>query len=113
LERGLLAAATLLWLAALPRLVASGPDDLAHRLRALALLLIGTLPLLGALAALLAQSLPGDASGWLLPPTAMLGAALVLGALIRPQPRQLRRLQLALGSTVVALVATRSLLVFT
>jgi hypothetical protein len=43
----------------------------------------------------------------------MLGAALVLGALIRPQPRQLRRLQLALGSTVVALVATRSLLMFT
>lgn len=79
LDRGLLGAGTLLWLAALPRLLRAGPDNLAGRLRALGLLLVAALPLLGALAAALAGVVPGELAGWLLPPLAMVIAALALG----------------------------------
>lgn len=79
LDRALLAAGTLIWLAALPRLLAAGPGGLGGRLRALGLLLVAALPLLGALAAALGERLPGELAGWLLPPAAILGVAAALG----------------------------------
>jgi hypothetical protein len=90
LDRGLLAAGTLLWLAALPRLLLAGPAGLAGRLRALGLLLVAALPLLGALAAALATRLPGELAGWLLPPMAMLLAAAALGGAVKLLTPRLR-----------------------
>jgi hypothetical protein len=83
LDRGLLAAGALLWLAALPRLISAGPGGPAGRLRALGLLLVAALPLLGALAATLAGRLPGELAGWLLPPAAILCGAVALGGAMR------------------------------
>ena len=87
LDRALLLGGALVWLAALPRLLSDGPGGLAGRLRALGLLLVGALPLLGALAALSAGALPGELAGWVLPPLAALGAALLLGGLVRVRAR--------------------------
>lgn len=87
LDRGLLAAGALLWLAALPRLIDAGPGGLAGRLRALGLLLVAALPLLGALAAAAGGRLPGALAGWLLPPAAILLCALGLGGALRLRRR--------------------------
>jgi hypothetical protein len=80
LDRGLLLGGAALWLLALPRLIAGGPEGLAGRLRALGLILLGALPLLGALAALTAEALPGDLAGWVLPPAALALAAAIVWA---------------------------------
>ncbi len=82
LDRALLLGGALVWLAALPGLLDDGPGGLAGRLRALGLLLVGALPLLGALAALSAGALPAELAGWALPPLAAVGAALLLGGLV-------------------------------
>jgi hypothetical protein len=87
LDRGLLAAGALLWLAALPRLLLAGPPGIAGRLRALGLLLVAALPLLGALAAALSELVPGELAGWVLPPTAMVIVALALGGALMPRLR--------------------------
>jgi hypothetical protein len=82
LDRALLGAGAVLWALSLPRLIAAGPQSLAGQLRALGLLLIPALPLLGALAAA-SDGLLGNLAGWLLPPGAMLATAGVVGALVR------------------------------
>jgi hypothetical protein len=102
-ERALLLAAAALWLAALPRLLAGAPAGAAHRLRALGLLLVAALPLLGALAAWAAPLLPAELAGWLLPPAALLAAGLALGGLVRLPPRALAAVELGLGALIVGL----------
>ncbi len=73
-----------LWLAALPRLLADPATQRpAGQCRALGLLLLGTLPLSGALTAWANAALPTTLTGWLIPPIAYLGAALVLGGVLR------------------------------
>ena len=101
----LLGASAALWLAALPRLLASGPGGLAGRLRALGLLLVAALPLLGALAAMLAERLPADLAGWLLPPVAILAAGLALGGVARVPERARARVELVLGVVILGLLA--------
>jgi len=101
----LLGASAALWLAALPRLLASGPGGLAGRLRALGLLLVATLPLLGALAATLARLLPTELAGWLLPPMAILAAGLALGGVARVPERARARVELVLGVVILGLLA--------
>ena len=101
----LLGASAGLWLTALPRLLARGPGGLAGRLRALGLLLVATLPLLGALADALAGLLPGDLAGWVLPPIAMLAAGLGLGGAARLPERARSGLELALGAAILGLLA--------
>jgi len=101
----LLGASAALWLAALPRLLASGPGGLAGRLRALGLLLVAALPVLGALAATLAERLPADLAGWLLPPVAMLAAGLALGGVARVPERARARVELVLGVVILGLLA--------
>lgn len=71
------------WLFALPRLLEGASWALAERLRALGLLLVGTLPLVGALANFVSDTLPGDRAAWLVPPTAMVGTGILLGGLVR------------------------------
>jgi hypothetical protein len=83
LDQALLLSGAGVWLLALPALLAEGPWSLAGRLRALGLLLVGTLPVLGALAALMAGVVPGWLAGWLLPPIAMALAAGMLGGAVR------------------------------
>lgn len=75
-ERALLLGGAGLWLLALPGLLAAGPGGLAGRLRALGLLLVGALPIVGALAALTPLGL------WAAP-AGVLGAAAVVGAAVR------------------------------
>jgi len=101
----LLGASAALWLAALPRLLASGPGGLAGRLRGLGLLLVATLPVLGALAAMLAERLPAELAGWLLPPMAMLAAGLALGGVARVPERARARVELVLGVVILGLLA--------
>ena len=73
-----------LWLAALPRLLADPATQRpAGQCRALGLLLLGTLPLSGALTAWANAALPTTLTGWLIPPIAYLGAALILGGVLR------------------------------
>lgn len=121
--RALLAAGTVLWLLALPRLLPGGADapgaprtaqaapstPPAEQLRALGLLLIGVLPLLGALAAGTAALLPAGMAGWVLPPAAMLIAAAALGGLLRLPAWALERARLALGVLILALVGLGAL----
>lgn len=83
LERAMLLGGAGVWLAALPRLIDPHPQGLAWRLRALGLLLVGSLPLVGAMAALSAGTLPGEIAGWLLPPAALLVVGGALGGLVR------------------------------
>ena len=71
-----------LWLWALPRVLAKPPHGFAWRLRALGLLLVGSLPLVGALAAS-ANSLPVALADWLIPPMVYLSLAFVLGGALR------------------------------
>ncbi|NWF81947.1 MAG: hypothetical protein HXY37_18180 [Chloroflexi bacterium] len=85
--QALLASGAALWLLALPRLISGGPPGPAGALRTLGLLLVATLPVLGALAAETAEHLPAGLAGWLLPPLAIVVVALALGALLR-MPRQ-------------------------
>ncbi len=102
-QRALLVLGAALWLLGLPRLLRAGPGGPAGALRASGLLLVGTLPLLGALAAGAGQWLPADSAGWLLPPLAMLGAALTLGVALRIPERRLGWIGAAGGATVLAL----------
>lgn len=86
-DRGLLGAGAALWLCGLPRLIAAGPVGLAGRLRTLGLLLIPTLPVLGLLAALSGDRMPGELAGWVLPPAAMVCTALIVGGGLGLRPR--------------------------
>jgi hypothetical protein len=104
-ERALLAAATGLWLLALPRLLALGPGGLSGKLAALGLLLVAALPLLGTLATLLSGAVPGPLAGWLLPPLALLLGALLLGALLRAPEQTLTAAQVAVGALALGLLA--------
>ncbi|GAB4449781.1 MAG: hypothetical protein OHK0015_55070 [Chloroflexi bacterium OHK40] len=81
--QALLAGGTALWLLALRRLLTDASGGVADDLRALGLLLVAALPVLGALASLLEAILPGPLAGWLLPPAAMLICALALGGMMR------------------------------
>lgn len=83
LDQGFLAAGTLLWLAALPRLIDAGPRSIAGELRMLGLALIAALPLLGALATWTGGVLPPGIAGWVLPPAAIGSVATTLGLLAR------------------------------
>ncbi len=83
LDQALLLGGAAIWLLALPGLLADGLWSLAGRLRALGLLLVGALPMVGALAAMTAGVLPGELAGWLLPPTALALAAGLLGGMVR------------------------------
>jgi hypothetical protein len=80
-QRALLAMGAALWLGATPRLLAGGPAGLPGRLRALGLLLLGALPIFGALAEGLAALLPAALAGPLLAAAAVLIAAAALGGL--------------------------------
>jgi hypothetical protein len=83
----LLLAGAGLWLAALARLeLRPAEASWALRLRALGLLLVGSLPLLAGLAAAAADGLPAGVAGLALPPAAALLAALALGAALRAPP---------------------------
>ncbi|MFQ3661288.1 MAG: hypothetical protein SNJ69_02720 [Chloroflexaceae bacterium] len=104
-ERALLALGAALWLLSLPRLLRAGPGGPAGALRALGLLLVGTLPLLGALAVAAEPWLPPHRAGWLLPPLAMLIAALALGAALRVPERWVGRIGVAGGALVLVLAA--------
>ena len=82
--RVLLLGGTGLWLAALPRLLTDpATPRRAGQYRALGLLLLGTLPLNGALTAWANAAMPTALTGWLIPPIAYLGAAFVLGGVLR------------------------------
>lgn len=83
LERLLLAGGACIWLLALPGLLAAGPWGVAGRLRALGLLLVGALPWVGGLAALLAGRVPAELAAWLVVPLAGAGVAAALGAAVR------------------------------
>ncbi len=104
-EQALLVLGAMLWLLGLPRLLRAGPGGAAGALRALGLLLVGTLPLLGALAAAAGPWLPADGAGWLLPPVAILSAALALGVALRVPERWAGRIGAAGGALVLALAA--------
>lgn len=104
-QRTLLVLGAALWLLGLPRLLRAGPGGAAGALRALGLLLIGALPLLGALAASAGQRLPADRAGWLLPPLAMAGAALAAGAALRIPERWITGMGAAGGAAALALAA--------
>ncbi|MCS6882217.1 MAG: hypothetical protein RMK84_00630 [Oscillochloridaceae bacterium] len=104
-ERALLALGAALWLLGMPRLLRAGPGGAAGALRALGLLLVGALLLLGALAAGPGQWLPADRAGWLLPPLATAGAALAVGAALRIPERWLTRMGVAGCVAVLALAA--------
>ena len=104
-ERVLLALGAALWLVSLPRLLRAGPGGPAGALRALGLLLVGALPLLGALAAGARHWLPAEAAGGLLPPLAILGAALAAGAACRIPERRVGYIGAAGGVAVLALAA--------
>ncbi|WP_129671522.1 hypothetical protein [Candidatus Chloroploca sp. Khr17] len=101
--RALLFASTLLWLASLPQILAipryvegtrsagDGPQDwplasLAARLRALGLMLIGMLALLGFASTLSEPWLTATQAGWLLPPLVGVATALLLGVQLRMAP---------------------------
>lgn len=104
-QQALLGLGAALWLLGLPRLLRAGPGGAAGALRALGLLLIGALPLLGALAASAGQRLPADQAGWLLPPLAMAGAALAAGAALRIPERWITGMGAAGGAAALALAA--------
>ncbi|NTU84714.1 MAG: hypothetical protein HGA45_36010, partial [Chloroflexales bacterium] len=81
--RALILAGAGLWLSALQRLMEGSPAGVAGWLRALGLLLVGALPLVGALGAWAGGALPDDLAGWLIPPVAYLAAAGALGGGVR------------------------------
>lgn len=83
---GLLLAGGLLWLAGVAALW-SPPQEAGEVLGDLGLLLVGALPLLAALAEVIAEILPGGWAGWMLPPLAGLLGAVLLGMLIRLRRR--------------------------
>ncbi|MGQ9926263.1 MAG: hypothetical protein ACUVS4_05270 [Chloroflexaceae bacterium] len=104
-EQALLALGAALWLLSLPRLLHAGPGGPAGALRALGLLLVGALPLLGALEAGAGHWLRAEGAGWLLPPLAILGAALASGAALRIPERRVGWIGAAGGVAVLALAA--------
>lgn len=81
-EQGLLLLSAGLWLGALPWLLEGGAGGLAGDLRGLGLLLVGALPVIGAMAAV-GGGLLDDLSGWIIPPAAFIAAALVVGGAMR------------------------------
>lgn len=103
--RGLLGCAAALWLLALPRLLAWRPAGAGGELQALGLLLIGALPLLGALAATTGALIPGAVAGWVLPPVAVLLAGLALGGAAMLPERARAAGEIGLGAAILALLA--------
>lgn len=102
-QRALLGCATALWLVSMPRLLAGASHGTASELRALGLLLIAALPVLGALAAATAERLP-QGSGWMLAAVALLAVSLALGGVMRLSERVRGAGELGLGVAVIALV---------
>ncbi len=91
-DQMLLGIGMLFWLAALPALGGTTAElAWALRLRALTLLAIPALVLIGALAALLNAWIPAAILGWVLPPLALIGLALMLAGLARVSEPWLRR----------------------
>ncbi|RRR71613.1 MAG: hypothetical protein EI684_11330 [Candidatus Viridilinea halotolerans] len=84
-------------------------DSPALRLRTLGMLLIGSLPILAALAAHFAATLDPWA-GWVLPCMAMLSATLLLGGLVRLPPQGLYLLQRGLALGLVGVYGVREMM---
>jgi hypothetical protein len=97
-DQVLLGAGMALWLAALPALQATAPTSAwPLRLRALLLLAIPTLVVIGALAALLSRWVAPPVLAWALPAPALILSALLAGGMVRlrasmrPLPKIRRR----------------------
>lgn len=99
----------LLWLAALPALAGTVPSAaLPLQLRALTLLVLPALVLLGALVLLLEPWFSAAALAWLAPPLALSGAVVLLTGLSRLSQLRLRRIRWVLAGVIGGVVLVQA-----
>lgn len=103
--RALLLLGAGLWLSGLPRLWKQGPAGMVGGLRALGLLLVGVLPLLGSLASVIQPWAPTSLTGWMAPPLAMLGAISIVSVALRLAEQWIVRVQITGAGAILALAA--------
>ncbi|MFV9503895.1 MAG: hypothetical protein AB4911_04940 [Oscillochloridaceae bacterium umkhey_bin13] len=104
-HQGLLISSSLLWLVSLPGWLGAAPTSWPLRLRSLGLVWLGSLPLLGGLAALRPDALTPAVAAWILPGVASLISAGLVGVACLLPVQARAWLIYALALLVVGLIA--------